>query len=388
MRWIYGYLLLWAVAIFLIIRDFLPLAPYLIFETPRVDVWIVYLSFIVCLALLGSVLPGKTYVGTPLVDGSSLKYKCNGLALTAVFVSALVVASWTGMVDAAWVADHYSQLFVVANAFALALSVYLFAKGRMVRPKNWLKVRSIYEDFVMGAQLNPFVLGVNVKFFSYRPAMAGWLIVNLSFLYKQHDILGFVTMRMLFYQLATGIYIVDYFVNEPKMLSTWDIMAEHFGLMLIWGDYVFIVFAFSIQNFFLLDDTRPMSLLHILFFVLVFSTGFAIFRGANSQKHRFKTNPNALIFGKLPVTIGGKLLASGYWGLSRHMNYTGDLLLALSFCLPCGIDSSLPYFYFTYLLLLTVHREKRDEERCSLKYKSLWEDYCRYVPYRMVPFVY
>lgn len=79
---------------------------------------------------------------------------------------------------------------------------------------------------------------------------------------------------------------------------------------------------------------------------------------------------------------------SGFWGMARHMNYTGDLLLALSFSLPCGIKSALAYFYFVYLLLLTVHREKRDDERCSRKYKSLWDEYCLRVPYRIVPFIY
>lgn len=144
----------------------------------------------------------------------------------------------------------------------------------------------------------------------------------------------------------------------------------------------------SLQNFFLLTDTRPMSYAAVISICAVFCAGFAIFRGTNSQKYQFKTQPKALIWGKPPITIGGRLLASGFWGIARHMNYTGDLLLALSFCLPCGTTSSLAYFYFIYLLLLTVHREKRDDERCASKYKSLWDDYCLQVPYRMLPFVY
>lgn len=38
-----------------------------------------------------------------------------------------------------------------------------------------------------------------------------------------------------------------------------------------------------------------------------------MFRGANKQKHVFKKNPKALIWGKPPKVVGGKLLASGYW---------------------------------------------------------------------------
>lgn len=99
-------------------------------------------------------------------------------------------------------------------------------------------------------------------------------------------------------------------------------------------------------------------------------------------------NPSAPIWGKPPEVIGGRLLVSGYWGVARHLNYTGDLLLALSYCLPCGRTSPLAYFYFFYLLLLTIHREKRDDERCAAKYKTVWDEYCQRVPYRMVPLVY
>lgn len=144
----------------------------------------------------------------------------------------------------------------------------------------------------------------------------------------------------------------------------------------------------SVQNFFLLNDLRPLSYPAVITIVAVFCLGFAVFRGANSQKHQFKTRPKAPIWGKPPLTIQGRLLASGFWGLARHMNYTGDLLLALSYCLPCGFESSLAYFYFFYLLLLTVHREKRDDVRCSKKYMAAWDEYCLQVPYRLVPFVY
>ncbi|KAI6697919.1 hypothetical protein NL676_018038 [Syzygium grande] len=45
---------------------------------------------------------------------------------------------------------------------------------------------------------------------------------------------------------------------------------------------------------------------------------YTVFREANKQKHVFKRNPKAR-------------------GIARHCNYFGDLLLALSFSLPCGL---------------------------------------------------
>lgn len=371
--------------------------PSLNFVMPTSESCTVLISYIVGLVFLGIVLPGSVTRGAPLRDGLSrisgkpryLHYKCNGLLITGVVVVSCAASVWNGYLAAGWIADNYAVMFSTANAFSLLLTTYLFYAGRLSRPKDWLQPRSVVDDFVMGAELNPHILGVDVKFFSYRPAMTGWLLINLSFLAKQYETYGFVTGRMLLYQVLTAWYIWDYFVHEAKMVTTWDILAEHFGLMLVWGDYVFIPFAFSVQNFFLLDDMRPLGKRELALIVAVFASGFSIFRGANSQKHRFKSDPKAPIWGKPPVTVGGRLLASGFWGMARHMNYTGDLLLALSYCLPCGFRSgALPYFYLIYLLLLTIHREKRDDDRCSAKYKSLWEEYCLRVPYRMLPFVY
>jgi 7-dehydrocholesterol reductase len=43
-----------------------------------------------------------------------------------------------------------------------------------------------------------------------------------------------------------------------------------------------------------------------------------------------------------------KLLTSGWWGLSRHFNYVGDLMMSLAFCLCCGTEHLIPYYYIMY----------------------------------------
>jgi len=42
----------------------------------------------------------------------------------------------------------------------------------------------------------------------------------------------------------------------------------------------------------------------------------------------------------IPTTRGTKLIASGWWGMARHINYFGDLLMALAWSLPCGMDAT------------------------------------------------
>lgn len=38
----------------------------------------------------------------------------------------------------------------------------------------------------------------------------------------------------------------------------------------------------------------------------------------------------------IPTATGKNLLVSGWWGVVRHPNYLGDLLMALAWSLPCG----------------------------------------------------
>lgn len=51
-------------------------------------------------------------------------------------------------------------------------------------------------------------------------------------------------------------------------------------------------------------------------------------------------------------------------------------------------SSVVPYFYPIYLLILLIWRERRDEARCAEKYKDVWAEYRKLVPYRILPYVY
>lgn len=169
------------------------------------------------------------------------------------------------------------------------------------------------------------------------------------------------------------------------MLTTWDIISEEFGMMLVFGDYFFIPFTFSIQGHYLLEYEDFSSAIWVLVVIGIYFIGFYIFRTSNSQKNQFKTQPSKPIWGKSPEAVGGKLLVSGFWGYGRHMNYTGDLIMSIAYCLPCGNQIG-GYFYTFYLFTLLLQRACRDDTKCSDKYGGLWKDYCERVPYVYVPF--
>jgi delta14-sterol reductase len=82
-------------------------------------------------------------------------------------------------------------------------------------------------------------------------------------------------------------------------------------------------------------------------------------------------------------------LCSGFWRVSRHVNYLGEILMALALALSLGRPGGIgPWLYPLYYVALLVPRQHDDDRRCAEKYGALWQEYCRRVPYRIVPFVY
>ena len=83
------------------------------------------------------------------------------------------------------------------------------------------------------------------------------------------------------------------------------------------------------------------------------------------------------------------MLVSGFWGLSRHINYLGELLMASALTLASATRHALwPWLYPLYYVVLLVPRQLDDDRRCAEKYGPLWKDYRERVRWRIVPFIY
>ncbi|XP_023005820.1 delta(14)-sterol reductase-like [Cucurbita maxima] len=347
--------------------------------------------FFVYLAIAGSVLPGRIIPGVILPDRTRLHYRCNGLLSLLVLVALLGIGVKMNYISPTAISDRGVELLSATFWFSVLATFLLCVAGHSSSSQSSSLKPCITGNFIhdwwFGMQLNPHFLGIDLKFFFVRAGMMGWLLINLSVLARS-VLDATLSQSMILYQTFCALYVLDYFVHEEYMTSTWDIIAERLGFMLVFGDLVWIPFTFSIQGWWLLTNKSELTTAATIANCSVFLIGYLVFRGSNKQKHMFKKNNKALIWGRPPKVVGGKLLASGYWGIARHCNYLGDLLLALSFSLPCGISSPIPYFYPTYLLLLLIWRERRDEARCAEKYKDIWAEYTKLVPWRILPYVY
>ena len=186
--------------------------------------------------------------------------------------------------------------------------------------------------------------------------------------------------------------------------------------MLAFGDLSWVPFTYTLQARYLVLFPRVLALWEVIGIVGVYLAGMYIFRASNSQKDAFRTNPTDLSVAReflsflffsfsflqqtktnqcnstdlktMGTKRGTKLIISGWWGTARHINYFGDWLMGLAYCLPCGFDSVIPYFFAIYFAILLIHRERRDDHACHKKYGADWKRYCDLVRWRIVPFLY
>lgn len=351
-------------------------------------------------------LPGPRANGQETPAGHTLRYNVNGLR--AFIVSHIVVFAlvYFGYIRQTIVYDYWGELLILSNLLGIVTAVFAYVKANFF-PTHPDDVRwcgtSVY-DFFMGAEMNPRIGNFDFKlYFNGRPGIGGWNLFNLSFAAHQYKTFGSVTNSMWLVIFLQFLYIIDFFWNEDWYLKTIDIAHDHFGWYLAWGDSVWLPYMYTLQGFYLATHHEELSLPYFLFVFALSMTGYYIFRDSNDQRHKFRkaVKPeNHIVWGQKAkflkvsfVTSDGavrssNLLTSGYWGLSRHFNYFGDLIFSLSTCLACGTKHALPYFYIFNMTVLLLWRIERDNSRCKQKYKERWAEYCSIVPYKLIPYVY
>lgn len=343
-------------------------------------------------ALCQILLPGRWQEGSELEDGSRLSYRLNGWLTLWVTAAVLGGAALLGWIPAGALYDEFGPLLSTVNIFTYLLCGYLYVLGLRTRPREASSGSKLY-DYFMGRSLNPRTGRFDWKFFcESRPSLIGWVALDFALAAVQYDLHGHLSWPMILVCAFQLLYVADCFFHEEAMLSQFDFVHERFGWMLAWGDLAWVPFMYSLQALYLVQHADDLPVWAMVGIAILNLAGYYLFRSSNIQKHRFRADPERPIWGRKPEYIrtarGSLLLVSGWWGVGRHMNYLGDLMMALAWCLLTGFDHPLPYFYVAYLAILLVHREHRDSKGCAEKYGADWDTYCTKVRWRILPGVY
>ncbi|KAJ1658804.1 hypothetical protein IWQ61_002006 [Dispira simplex] len=365
-----------------------------------------HLGWVLFQGLLYAYLPGPEGKGQQTPAGHVLPYRVNGLRAWILIHLLFVIGSLgLGLFPASIIYDHWGGLLVAANLYGYALTLFVYIKAHLFpsHPEDRKFSGSIIYDIFMGVELNPR-LGSKWDFKLFhngRPGIVAWTLINLSFAAAQYKLWGYITNSMVLLNFLHAVYVVDFFYHEDWYLRTIDIAHDHFGFYLAWGDSVWLPFMYTLQSHYLVRNPVDLPTWAACLLFTIGMTGYGIFRMANNQKDRVRKADGKLMIWGRPASIirapyvtsdghhhTGLLLTSGFWGIARHFNYMGDLMMCFSYCAVCSFDHLLPHFYVIYMAILLVHRIQRDGARCAAKYGPYWNQYCKAVPYKLIPYVY
>lgn len=336
-------------------------------------------------------LPGRWVTGYVTKAGTDekLRYRLNGLLVLATTIIAWGLLCYSGIMPWDWLYQY--RWYALAGAVVSGL-VFSFV---LVLPYPAVK-KSFLADFYLGRLMNPQYLGgrLDAKMWLYLIGATMLELNILSFAAYHHITFGDAASPGIFLSTALLTYfVVDYLTFEEVHLYTYDLFAERVGFKLGWGCIAFYPFFYTIPLWTTVGLPNPETPTYMLvIFALLFLCSWGMSRGANLQKYYFKKDPSKSFLGITPEAISDgrhTLLVNGFWGLSRHINYVGEIGMATAIVLAVGYPLlPWPWLYPLYYVALLFPRQLDDDKRCALKYGDLWATYKKRVPYKIIPYIY
>ena len=360
---------------------------------------------IICAGLLALhvLLPARRVTGyvTDPATGRPHGYRLNGLLVLAAAVGGGLLAGGTGWLSWGWLHRHAWWGAAGATALGvLATAWFVFVPPqRAVAEPPSAGARGRISDFYLG-RVGNFAFGgrIDTKMYLYVFG-AVLLALNICSYAAYHaDLYGpDANPGVYLHAVLLGWFVVDYLIFERVHLYTYDIFAERLGAKIIWGCLAFYPYFYAVglwgtarlPKSSLIESAGPWWLAAC---TVIFGAGWVLSRGANVQKYRFKRFPERSFLGIEPRAVTddrARLLCSGFWGVARHVNYLGEVLISLGLALAPGhLTSAWPWLYAAFMIPFMLIRERADERRCADKYGALWDQYRARVRYRIVPRLY
>ncbi len=350
--------------------------------------WVVFAGIFV----LHLLLPARRVTGYVRDEdsGELLSYRLNGLLVLIVCVGLWAALGLSGAVPWDWLWQNRWAGLAGACALGVLVSV-----ATVLRTPS--RGGSLLAELYLGRRENPQMFGrrADAKMVLY---LVGAVLLQLNLLsFAAHHFLAYPddpSPGVVLYVALFSWFICDYLIFERVHLYTYDFVAERLGFKLVWGCLAWYPYFYAVGLWSAADLPNPQAPAWLLVLAaLVFFAGWMLARGANMQKFTFKRDPQRAFLGRMaPQAFSDgerQVLHSGFWGVSRHVNYLGEILMACGLALAFGWPLLFgPWLYPLYYVALLFPRERDDDRRCAEKYGALWDQYRQKVPWRIVPKVY
>ncbi len=390
--------------------------------TPKA--WAIILIFGGIQLILMRVLPGRPFRG-PAADGP--EYRNNGLMAFVVTIVLWIVAVYAlRLFPATIIYDNLRGIIGALNIFTQILCNITNFKGRFrsSNPDRLISNNPLH-DFFRGIERYPLVMGVNVKhWITCRFGMMLWPIIVLSAWDSQMMFSGF-NWAMTSCVLLQMMYIARFFLWERGFLHSSDIVHKRMGFYLCWNYLVWIPGFYTLPAVYLVYNAPEITAGAGILLFIAGTAAIILLYSIDRQRLVFRdTRGSAHVFGKAPrivhvpqtaqtshathgdarcdargetqashgnvrgETQNPLLLASGWWGMARHLHYTVGIFAAFFWTVPALFTNVIPYLYLLFLVGFFVYRTAVNERRCRKRYGDAWREYCRLVPARMLPGIY
>lgn len=245
-------------------------------------------------------------------------------------------------------------------------------------------------DFFHGREFNPSLLGQDLKLLTFRFSMIGLATINVAMVVN--DIMakgGKVNPLIVMASAFQVIYSLDAVFFEEYFFFSHDAMNTGFGFSLV-SSYNSFPFLPTLITKYLIERQPVLAWYYLVGIGLLNALGYIIFRASETQRCEFAKDPSsAKPEGVLETTGGRKLLVSGWWGLVRHPNYLGEILIQWSWVLPAvgaaGKIDLLVYYLPIFTTLCLLMRCRQQNDRNKKKHGTAWATYCERVPANLIP---
>jgi len=363
--------------------------------------WTVVFIFLLW-SFLSLKVPARIFKGPATPAGYIPAYSANGVQYYFLSLAAYLALVFTVPSLPVSIWHQFDQIISSLNIFSLVLCTWLLFKGHnFPEVTEGARNAPLPYQFYAGIELHPRLFGVDIKqWTNCRAGMMGWALLTLNFAIASIQLDGF-KLGPVVNAFLINLYLLKFFYWETGYFNTLDITLDRAGYYLCWGCLTWVQVFYTFSAYFLVAHPTKVSNPGSFAILLLGLLSLVLNYMADYQKEMFKVSGGeCIIWGRkakfIPVeykthdgkTKKSKLLISGFWGLSRHMNYVFELILALSWSLPALGYGFFPFLYFGFLVILLVHRTFRDDEKCLAKYGEGWKEYCKHVPYKMVPFIF
>ena len=320
--------------------------------------------------------------------GEVMKYRTNGRYVLATSIAIWFLVGRLDVVPYEWLYETRWLGLIGACAIGLAYSFYVVLKEPPRR-------KSFLADLWFGRARDPQLRDgfIDAKVWFY---LVGAVMLQLNVLSFAAYHLANATAVNPGFLLGCAMltwFCFDYLIFERVHLWTYDFIAERVGFKLGFGCLAFYPYFYSVSLWFTADRPDPGRPAWLTALVgALFLGGWVLTRGANMQKYLFKTAPGRRFLWITPEALtDGKqsLLANGFWGVSRHVNYLGEITQAVAIALAAGYYGVWAvWLYPAYYVALMITRQLDDDKVCRAKYGELWDRYTAKVRWRIVPRVY